>query len=664
MSRSDEGMWLLNDPPESLLETRHGFKLTKDWIKRARTASVRFNSGGSGAFVSASGLVITNHHVGADTLAKLSTKAKDLLQEGFLAKSLAEEMACPDLELNMLDGIEDVTDRVEEAVRAATDLAGQSRARRSVMAQIEKESLERTGMRSDVVTLYHGAVYHLYRYRRFTEVKLVFAPESSVAGFGGDVDNFEYPRHGLDFCLFRVYEKGVAYKPESFLRLHPEGPREGDLVFVTGHPGATQRLETVAKLQHRRDHLHPFSLAYLRMLEAALGQHASTGSDAARQAARELHSVANSRKAISGQYQGLLDAKLMSVKVEEEQRLIAASNDNRPWESLASACQAHSHFHREHSLFERGFAFDSDLFVIARTIFRLVVENPKPDGERLREYRDANRKSLELALFSPAPIHPSFEKARLAATLTWLAEVLGPSHPEVKGILDGKQPARLASELVDGTRLADVQERRRLVSGGENAIRSSADSMIRLVALVDPFARSMRKRFEDEVEEPERQAMARVAQARFKLYSRAVAPDATFTLRLAFGLVRPYEENGKNVPFQTTVAGLFSRHDQMSGKEPFHLPSSWLAARQRIHLETPLNFISTADTIGGNSGSPVLDRQGRLVGVNFDRNRPGLVRNFVYTDVGARHIAVHAGAIALALKEVYGAGALLSEMLD
>lgn len=664
VGQTDEGMWLLNDPPTALLQNRHGFKLTREWVDRARDASVRFNSGGSGAFVSAKGLVITNHHVGADTLAKLSTASRDLLKDGFLAKGPGEELPCPDLELNVLVGVEDVTARVEEAVKAFGDVAGQNAARRAVMALIEKESLDRTGLRSDVVTLYHGAVYHLYRYRRYTEVRLVFAPESSVAGFGGDVDNFEYPRHGLDFCLFRVYEKGAPLAPPAFLRLHPKGPEEGDLVFVTGHPGSTQRLETVAKLEHRRDNLHPFSLAYLRTLEAALGQYSATGPDAARQAARESHSVANSRKALSGQYQGLLDGALMAAKAREEEGLRGAAGGDGPWVTLANACRSHASFHKEHSLLERAFAFDSDLFAIARKIVRLVAEDRKPDGERLREYRDSNRKSLELALYSPAPIHPAFEKVRLGATLTWMAETLGSEHPEVRQIMDGRQPGRLASELVDGSRLADIQERRRLVAGGPDAVRSSTDSMIRLALRADPGSRALRKRFEEEVEEPERQAMAQVAQARFKVHSRSVAPDATFTLRLAFGLVRPYEENGLAVPFRTTVGGLYSRHDRMGGREPFNLPASWQKVRDRIDHKVPLNFISTADTIGGNSGSPVIDREGRLIGVNFDRNRPGLVRNFVYTDVGARHIAVHAGAIALALREVYGAAALLGEMID
>ena len=664
VGRSDEGMWLLNDPPHALLKERHQFDLTQPWLDRAQASSVRFNSGGSGAFVSGRGLVITNHHVGADALAKLSTPSRDLLKDGFLAQRAEDELPCPDLELNVLVSIEDVTARIEEAVKAKTDAAGQNAARRSVMALIEKESLEKTGLRSDVVTLYHGGMYHLYRYRRYTEVKLAFAPESSVAGFGGDVDNFEYPRHGLDFCLFRVYDKGVPVVPGAFLRLHPPGPAEGDLVFVTGHPGSTQRLETVAKLEHRRDHLHPFTLSYLRMLEAALGQYAATSPDAARQASRELHSVANSRKALSGQYQGLLDSKLMSGKMEEEKRLQEAVTDATPWARLAAACQAHAQFQRDHALLERGFGFDSDLFGIARTIVRLSEESDKPDGDRLREYRDSNRKSLELSLYSPAPIHVPLEKVRLTATLTFLAEALGVKHPEVARLLAGRQPNRVASEVVDGSRLADVQERRRLVAGGRAAVASSTDSMIRLALLVDPAARAVRKKAEEEVEEPERQAMARVAQARFQLYGRSMAPEATFTLRLAFGVVKPYAENGQMVPVRTTVAGLFARHDLMGGSEPFHLPASWLKARDRISGDTPLNFISTADTIGGNSGSPVIDRQGRLIGVNFDRNRPGLVRNFVYTDVGARHVAVHAGAIALALRDIYGAKALLAEMLD
>ncbi len=662
--RSDEGMWLLNDPPKDLLAKRHGFELTQAWLDKARLASIRLNSGGSGSFVSSSGLLLTNHHVGADALAKLSSPGKDLLKTGFLARTRAEEMQCPDLEINVLMTIEDVTDRVEASVRGVTDPAKASAARRAETARIEKESLDKTGLRSDVVVLYQGAVYHLYRYKKYTDVRLVFAPEGAIAGFGGDVDNFEYPRYGLDICVFRAYENGKPVESANYLKIQPAGPKENDLVFVTGHPGVTQRLETAARLELRRDHLHPFMLGWLRTMENGLAQFAASGVEPARLANKVSHSIANSRKALTGQYMGLCDEALMVGKREAESALRAQVKfrGQDPYQAIAEACARQAAFHREYALIERGLAVDSDLFTIARHLVRMAREDTLPGPDRLKEYRDSARASLELSLFSPAPIHGSLEKVRLTLGLTYLAEQLGARHPLAVKLLGGKSPERRAQELVDGSRLADVQERRRLAQGGQKAIDSSSDSMIALAKSIDAEARALRKRLEEEVEEPERQAQRAIGLERFRILGKTMAPDATFTLRLAFGVVKGYEVDGTELPFHTTFAGLYAKADDHQGASPFKLPSAWIDRKEKLNLQTPFNFVSTADTIGGNSGSPVLNRAGELVGVNFDRNRHGLVRNFVYTDLQARHIAVHAGAIAEALDKVYGASELLGEL--
>ena len=662
--RSDEGMWLLNDPPKDLLAKRHGFELTQGWLDKARLASIRLNSGGSGSFVSPSGLLLTNHHVGADALAKLSTPGNDLLTTGFYARTRAEEKPCPDLEINVLMGIEDVTDRVEGAVKGISDPAKASGARRAEIARIEKESLDKTGLRSDVVALYQGAVHHLYRYQKYTDVRLVFAPEGAVAGFGGDVDNFEYPRHGLDICLFRAYENGKPVESKHYLKIQPAGPRENDLVFVTGHPGVTQRLETMDRLELRRDHLHPFMLGWLRAMENSLAQFAATGAEPARLAAKVSHSIANSRKALTGQFMGLCDGELMDGKRRGEAELRAKSNFDGldPYRAIGQACTKQATFHREYALIERGLALDSDLFTIARHLTRMAREDKLPGTDRLREYRESARSSLELSLFSPAPIHAALEKIRLTAGLAYLAEQLGATHPMVVKVLAGKSPERRAQELVDGCRLADVQERRRLAQGGEKAIESSTDSMIALAKAIDADARALRKRLEEEVEEPERQAQRAIGLERFRILGRTMAPDATFTLRLAFGVVKGYEVDGKLLPFHTTLGGLYGKSTEHDNAVPFKLPARWLERKGRLDMATPFNFVSTADTIGGNSGSPVLNRAGELVGVNFDRNRHGLVRNFVYTETQARHIAVHAGAIVEALDKVYDAGELLKEL--
>jgi hypothetical protein len=688
---SDEGMWLLNDPPREQLKAKYGFDLTDPWLKNAMLASVRLNSGGSGGFVSPDGLLVTNHHVAADSVQKLSKPGQDLYADGFYAATRDGELKCPDQEINVLQEIADVTAEVNAAVKPDMKPAEAFAARRAVMSKIEKDSLDKTGLRSDVVTLYNGGLYHLYRYKKYTDVRLVFSPEKSVAGFGGDVDNFEYPRMNLDVAFFRAYEDGKPAKTPHFFRWSEDGPKENDLVFVTGHPGTTQRLETLARLKHRRDHTLPYTLARLRTLEAALHQYGEQHPEKHRQAATDHHSVANARKAFSGQLQGLLDPHIMWAKREAEIDLLLKANapDPRPdpaalgrptpreragrflfdaLDDVAAVQKKYAGFEKEHALMETGHAFYSPLFQIARHIVRMGDELPKPSPDRLREYRDSNLDSLKFALFSPAPIYPELEKAKLTASLTFLAENLGREHPTVNLVLGGPNPfggtnpAREAEGLVSRTKLADPAERKRLVDGGKKAVDESKDVMILLAKAVDAESRRLRARYETEVEEPERRAYAAIAEARFLTFGKATAPDATFTLRLAFGTVKGYEVGGVTLPFHTTFGQAFEKHAALGGREPFDLPKRWLDGKDKLDLATPFNFVSTADTIGGNSGSPVLNRAGELVGVNFDRNRHGLVRNFVYTDVQARHIAVHSKAVLEALRKLYPAAPLVKEL--
>jgi hypothetical protein len=670
---SDEGMWLLNDPPRQRLKEKYGFDLTDAWLEHARLASVRFNNGGSGSFVSPNGLLITNHHIAADSLQKLSTPGRDLFRDGSYAKTPADELKCPDLELNVLQSIEDVTDRVNVAVKPEMKPAEAFAARRAAMSAIEKESLDKTGLRSDVVTLYQGGAYHLYRYKKFTDVRLVFAPEEKIASFGGDVDNFEFPRFGLDVSFFRAYEDGKPAQVKHWFTLSAEGAKDGDLVFVTGHPGTTNRLETIDKLRHRRDMTLPFTLARLRAMEAALIQFGERGTENRRRATTDLHRVANARKAFNGQYQGLLDPKTLQTKASEENALlppVTTTPGSEPYRKsyveargrIAEAEEKYAKFEKAHSLFETGTGFQSELFTIARHIVRLADELGKPNGERLREYRDSNLESLKFQLFSPAPIYPDLERVKLHTSLTFLAETLTWEAFVVPFEGGPRSPAMVAEQTVGGTKLYDVAERRRLVEGGKKAVEDSTDPMIVLARQVDHVSRSLRKRFEEEVEEPERQAYAELAKLRFALLGKSVPPDATFTLRLAYGVVKGYEAEGQKVPFATTFAGLYERAEKQQYREPFELPKPWIEGKDKLDLLTPFDFVSTADTIGGNSGSPVLNRAGEFVGINFDRNRFGLVRNFVYTDVQARHIAVHSRAILEALRKLYDAAGLLVEL--
>ncbi len=676
LARSDEGMWLLNDPPKEHLKKKHGFDLTDEWVERAMKGNVRFNSGGSGGFVSPDGLIITNHHIAADALQKLSTKEKDLFALGFHAKERTDESKCPDLELNVLQSIEDMTTKVNAAVTPDMKPAEAAAARRKVMTEIEAESLKATGFRSDVVTLYQGGAYHLYCYKKYTDVRLVFAPEQGIAAFGGDVDNFEYPRHGLDFALFRAYEDGKPVASKHYFKWSAAGPKENELVIVTGHPGTTNRLETLAKLQHRRDYTLPYTLNRLRTMEAALTHYGDQGPEQRRQAATVLHSAANARKALSGQLQGLLDPAVIEQKHVAELTLMEPSVKgvtpvkgkewheekwpDTPWGKVFKAQKTLATFEKEYLLFETGHAFSSELFGIARHLVRLADEMPKKSVDRLREYRDSNLESLKFGLFSPAPIDKDLERARLQASLTFLAENLGGDHSAVTLVLNGKNPAKRAAELVE-SELYDPEVRKKMAADPFKVVESR-DPMIRLAKTFDSDARRLRKKYEDEVEEVERQAYAEIAKLRFAALGKSVAPDATFTLRLAFGVVKGYEVDGKKLPFHTTFGGAFERAEAMKNREPFELPKRWTDAKAKLDLATPFDFVSTADTIGGNSGSPVLNTAGEIVGVNFDRNRHGLVRNFVYTEEQARHIAVHSRAILESLRTVYGAEGLVKEL--
>ena len=658
-ARSDEGMWLFNDPPKKQLRDTYKFDLTPEWLDLAMKANVRFNSGGSGGFVSANGLVVTNHHIAADALQKLSNSQRDLYGNGFFAKDRSDELKCPDLELNVLQSIEDVTEKVNAAVKDLKPLEASTQ-RRAVMSEIEKESTTKTGLRSDIVTLYQGGAYHLYRYKKHTDVRLVFAPEAGIAGFGGDVDNFEYPRHGLDVAFFRVYENNKPIDSKSHFRWSETGPDEKDLVFVTGHPGTTNRLETLAKLKHRRDATLPYTLNRLRQMEAALTHYGDQGPEQRRQAGSDLHRVANARKALSGQLQGLLDPAILKQKETTEQALVGKSD--APWQTIAQVQKSYREFEKPHALFEAGQGFATELFTIARQLVRMANELPKQSSTRLREYRDSNLESLKFQLLSPAPLYAELERAKLQASLTFLAETLGGEHPSVVKALAGKNPAKRAEELIAGCNLADVVERKALLAGGARAINASKDPMILLAVAIDSESLALRNRYDSEVEEIERQAYGEIAKIRFQALGKTVAPDATFTLRLAFGTVKGYDVDGNKLSFQTTFGSAFERAEVMKNREPFDLPIRWIDGRDKLDLATPFNFVSTSDTIGGNSGSPVLNRAGELVGINFDRNRHGLVRNFIYTEVQARHIAVHSKAVLEALRKLYGADSLAKEL--
>jgi len=665
---ADEGMWLFNNPPRKQLKEKYRFEVTNEWLEHVQKSSVRFNSGGSGSFVSRDGLVMSNHHVGADCLQKLSDEQHDYYRDGFHTRALDEEKRCHDLELNVLMSIEDVSERVNAAVKPDMSPEQAFLARRAATAEIEKESVDKTGLRSDVVTLYQGGQYHLYRFKKHTDVRLVFAPEQQIAFYGGDPDNFEYPRYDLDICFFRVYENGKPAKIEHYLKWSKAGAGDAELIFVPGHPGWTSRLFTMAELEYTRDVRLPYALSRLRDLEVTLAAYSSRSDENARKAKEDLFSVQNARKAYDGELAGLLDPSLMAQKKSDEQALrskIIARDDFKDalgaWDQITQAQKLIGENARLYNLIEAGQGFNSELFQVARTLLRAAEEKPKPNRERLREFGEAGLESLEFQLFSEEPIYEDFEQVKLANSLTWLVTQLGSTNELVQRVLAGKSPRERASELVSGTKVNDVALRKKLYKGGASAVEAAMDPMIDLARLIDAAARAVRKIIETQ-NEAKQQAHAQISRARFAIEGTSGYPDATFTLRLAYGAVKGYDEDGKQIPFQTTFAGLYERAGEHHNKPPFDLPPSWIERKRRLDLNTPFNFVSTADIIGGNSGSPVINLNAELVGIIFDGNIHSLVLDFLFTEEKARAVSVHSQGIVEALRKVYDARDLADEL--
>lgn len=663
LARGDEGMWLLTNPPVDHLKKAHGFEPTPQFMEHMQKSAVRFNTGGSASLVSAEGLVMTNHHVGSDMIAKLSSKGNDLLEKGFFARTRAEELKCPDLEVNILWTIEDVTDRVKGAATPAMSSAEANTARRKMMATIESEAKEKSGLDCQVVTLYQGGQYHLYCYKRYTDVRLVFAPEQQIAFFGGDADNFEFPRFNLDVCFFRIYENDQPIKPEHYLKWS-NGSKEGDLALVFGHPGSTNRAFTTDHLKFMRDLSVPTRLSRLQIREVQLQEFSGRSIEHARIAKDDLFGVANGRKNLTGQIAGLQDPALFAAKAEAESDLKSkASFDtkNDPWAMIAKAQETHSTFFARRNAL--GSLFQSDLSGRALRLVQMAAELPKPSAERLREYRDTGLPSLKLDLFSDAPIYDILEVNRLTAAMQWMVTTLGASDPSVLKALAGKSPRARAEELVMGTKLKDVAERKRLADGGAAAIDASTDPMIAFAKSFDAELRQWRKKFEDEVEAPEREGYAAIAAAKFAAYGDSVYPDATFTLRMAFGPIGAWNEGGQQLPAYTDFAGLYTKFEERKGIPPFDMPQRWLDGKGKLDLAVPFNFSLSADIIGGNSGSPVVNTRGEVIGLIFDGNIHSLVGGYYYDPKLNRAVAVDSRGIVEAMRKLYDAGTLVDEIV-
>lgn len=656
-----EGMWTLDKLPQTALKDNYGFEPDAAWIDTAMKASVRLASGCSGSFVSADGLVLTNNHCVVGCVQGLSSEQHDYLNQGFLAHQREAELQCPATELNRLEAIADVTERIRKATDGLQSQAYRE-AKDAEKSRIESECGDDPRTRCDVVELYNGGRYHLYRYYRYQDVRLVFAPEYDIGFFGGDPDNFQFPRYNLDAAFLRAYENGKPARVAHWFPISTNGVEPGELTLVTGHPGRTSRLLTVAQLERLRD-LDLFEqLQHMAELRGLLTRYRAEGPEQARQAQGDLTFLENSIKVYTGQFKALQSRPRMQSKRQAEAALQKAANveERDAWQIIADAQQTYAAMRAPYVLIERGDGFRSQYFQIARTLVRGAEERDKPNDERLREFQDAGLTSLQQKLFSPAPVYPAYEKVKLGWSLAKLREKLGPDDAFVKLVLGKDAPDALAARLVQGTALGDVAERKRLWEGGSAAIAASKDPFIELARAIDTPARAIRRKFEDEVKSVEEKQAEIIAAVRFRELGTGVYPDATFTLRLSYGDVRGWDEGERRIEPFTTIDGLYRRQ---TGAPPFRISPRWAEREAQVDKSTPFNFVTTNDIIGGNSGSPVLNRDGRLIGLAFDGNIHSLGGSFWFDEAINRCIAVDSRAIVESLRQVYRAEALVKEIV-
>ncbi len=669
---ADEGMWTLHNFPSKKVEEAYGARIDEAWLNRVQRSITRLESGCTGSFVSPDGLMLTNHHCAMQCLSELSSEKEDLVGNGFNAGSRAGERKCPGGIISVLMQVEEITPKIN-AITSGLDSAKANEIRKQELSKLEAACVEASRkdkngpLACESVSLYQGGQYFLYKYKRYDDVRLALAPESSIAAFGGDPDNFNFPRWSLDFTLMRAYENGKPARTPNHLSWRVEGPQEGEAVFVAGHPGSTNRLLTVEQLKLQRDTQFPAYLYRNSELRGRLIEWGKTGDEPARIIQRPLQSIENSLKVYRGLQRALLDDRLMTEKAATEQGLREfviskpelTSQVGSAWDDIASAQDRYREIFDRYQYLEGGVGFNSKLFSYARQLVRATEERSKPNEMRLREYADSTLPKIEAAVLAQTPVYPEYEKLTMSFGFDKMREVLGPDDQIVRQLLSKESPETLATKLISETKLADASVRKSLWEGGTQAIQASTDPMIVLARSIDAEARALRKVYEDEIQAPVTAGQERIARARFAAFGTETYPDATFTLRLSYGAVKGWNEKGENIVPFTKLERLYER---ATGQPPFQLPQTWLDAKSKLDLNTPFNYVSTNDIVGGNSGSPLIDAEGRLVGLAFDGNIHSLSGNYWYDAEKNRAVAVHPAIIMMALRDVYGAKELVSEI--
>jgi peptidase S46-like protein len=666
---ADEGMWTFNNVPRDSIASKYNVTLTNQWLQHVQQSVVRLESGCTGSFVSAEGLILTNHHCSAECLSDLSTAQRDLISGGFIASGREQELKCPGQQVSVLMATENVTPQVTSAMARvpAAQVAG---ARNTVLTDLEsqcEDAATKAGSprKCEAVTLYQGGQYWLYKYKRYDDIRLAFAPEAAVAAFGGDPDNFQFPRWCLDMSLIRAYENGRPASTPEHLTINWAGAAAGEPVFVAGHPGTTQRLLTDAQLRTQRDVYLPFWLLRYSELRGRLIEFSKTSPEAQRTAKEYLDTIENSHKVRRMQLFSLLDDRQMNQHAADERKLKAAVQARgdkttlAAWDQIAKAEQRYRDILIPYTFLEGAAGFNSDLFGYARQIVRAADERARPNGSRLREYTDAALTQLRGELEASRPFYPEVDQVRLSFALERMREYLGPDHPVIKSVFGTASADARAKELITTSTLADPAIRVKLFDGGAAAVNASTDPMIVLARAVDAESRRLRTIYENEVDGPERRAQQTIAEARFKVYGTRVYPDATFTLRLTYGAVAGWNEAGTPVEPFTQLDRLYAR---ATGAAPFALPKRWLDAKSRLDMTGRANFVATTDIVGGNSGSPMVNAKGEVVGLVFDGNIHSISGSYWFDTAQNRTVAVHPQFIRAGLTQVYQAEALATEL--
>lgn len=668
-AHADEGMWTFDAFPAAKMQAKYGFAPDQAWLNRVQQSAVRLTSGCSASFVSGTGLIMTNWHCASDCVANLSSADKDYGLNGFLAATLTDEKACPGMEAEVLVSITDVTTKV----KAATDgvaLANVAQVRSVAISRLEDEACagsDKEKFRCDIIPLFRGGQYKVYKYRTYKEVRLAFSPENAMGFFGGDPDNFNFPRFNLDGAFLRAYENGAPVATPVHLPWTTQVPAENDIVFVAGNPGSTERLRTTSQLKFQRDYVLNTRQLIRSELRGRLVEYRTKGAEQKRSAEDTLFGVENSYKAQYGQQRALMDPQFFAIKEREEaelQRRVRASPTLRreigdPWKEIDDALVVQRELFLQNEFLEARAGSISSLYGTARTLVRMANERAKPASERLAGYSDSALSNIERQILTETPVYKDQEVIGLELWLSKAREFLTADDPSVKRLLGAESPEGLATRAITGTKLEQKAERQALITGGKAAIDASTDPLIVLARRAETDARAINVRMNSQVNGQISRAAERIAKARFAVYGNSVYPDATFTLRLSYGIVKGWTYGGVTVPPTTTIGGYFARG---TGEFPFVVSPNWAAARSSLNMSVPFNISTTNDIIGGNSGSPLIDRQGRIVGAAFDGNIHSLGGNYAYDERLNRTVSVTTAAMTEALIKVYKADRLVSEL--